>query len=142
MCFCRSGEAGGASDDARSQGRTAAAALSDRPTGSGRVACGDGSAAGSWPTTRVPPRPPLPGAAAIDASVAEAREAFGRAIALANTPAEAAHVRAHLDRLADGERLTRSQAGKPDVLRFHGGGGGPGRYRTADLSGVNGMLSR
>ncbi len=30
---------------------------------------------------------------------AEAREAFGRAIALANTPAEAAHIRDHLDRL-------------------------------------------
>ena len=29
----------------------------------------------------------------------EAREAFGRAIALANTPAEAAHIRQHLDRL-------------------------------------------
>ena len=31
----------------------------------------------------------------------EAREAFGRAIALANTPAEAAHIRLHLDRLAE-----------------------------------------
>lgn len=30
---------------------------------------------------------------------AEAREAFGRAISLANTPAEAAHIRDHLDRL-------------------------------------------
>ncbi|MGQ3298369.1 RNA polymerase sigma factor [Reyranella sp.] len=30
----------------------------------------------------------------------EAREAFGRAIALANTPAEAAHIRHHLDRLS------------------------------------------
>ena len=30
----------------------------------------------------------------------EAREAFDRAIALANTPAEAAHIRQHLDRLA------------------------------------------
>ncbi len=30
----------------------------------------------------------------------EAREAFGRAIALANTPAEAAHIRRHLDRLS------------------------------------------
>jgi RNA polymerase sigma-70 factor (ECF subfamily) len=29
----------------------------------------------------------------------EAREAFGRAIALANTPAEAAHIRQHLDKL-------------------------------------------
>jgi RNA polymerase sigma-70 factor (ECF subfamily) len=30
----------------------------------------------------------------------EAREAFDRAIALANTAAEAAHIRAHLDELA------------------------------------------
>lgn len=30
----------------------------------------------------------------------EAREAFNRAIALANTPAEAAHIRLHIDRLA------------------------------------------
>jgi RNA polymerase sigma-70 factor (ECF subfamily) len=30
----------------------------------------------------------------------EAREAFDRAIALARTPAEAAHIRLHLDRLA------------------------------------------
>ncbi|MBL8531422.1 MAG: hypothetical protein JNK94_06785, partial [Hyphomonadaceae bacterium] len=30
---------------------------------------------------------------------AEAREAFDRAIALANTPAEAAHIRQHLDQL-------------------------------------------
>jgi RNA polymerase sigma-70 factor (ECF subfamily) len=29
----------------------------------------------------------------------EAREAFNRAIALANSPAEAQHIRAHLDRL-------------------------------------------
>ncbi|MBV9508648.1 MAG: RNA polymerase sigma factor, partial [Caulobacteraceae bacterium] len=29
----------------------------------------------------------------------EAREAFDRAISLATTPAEAAHIRAHLDRL-------------------------------------------
>ena len=29
----------------------------------------------------------------------EARSAFGEAIALANTPAEAAHIRMHLDRL-------------------------------------------
>ncbi|MCC7266025.1 MAG: RNA polymerase sigma factor [Caulobacteraceae bacterium] len=35
----------------------------------------------------------------------EARDAFGRAIALANTPAEAAHIRQHLDRLAqEGKR--------------------------------------
>ncbi len=32
-------------------------------------------------------------------------DAFGRAIALANTPAEAAHIRQHLDRLAqEGKR--------------------------------------
>jgi RNA polymerase sigma-70 factor (ECF subfamily) len=31
---------------------------------------------------------------------AEAREAFNKAIALANTPAEAAHIRQHLDNLA------------------------------------------
>ncbi|MBV9905640.1 MAG: RNA polymerase sigma factor, partial [Alphaproteobacteria bacterium] len=30
----------------------------------------------------------------------EARDAFNRAIALANTPAEAAHIRSHLDRLS------------------------------------------
>jgi RNA polymerase sigma-70 factor (ECF subfamily) len=30
---------------------------------------------------------------------AEAREAFNQAIALANTPAEAAHIRQHLDTL-------------------------------------------
>jgi len=30
----------------------------------------------------------------------EARAAFGRAIALANSPAEAAHIRQHLDRLS------------------------------------------
>lgn len=35
----------------------------------------------------------------------EARDAFGRAIALANTPAEAAHIRQHLDRL-EGERTS------------------------------------
>lgn len=36
---------------------------------------------------------------------AEARDAFNQAIALANTPAEAAHIRRHLDRLqADGRR--------------------------------------
>ena len=29
----------------------------------------------------------------------EARDAFGRAIALANSPAEAMHIRQHLDRL-------------------------------------------
>jgi RNA polymerase sigma-70 factor (ECF subfamily) len=33
---------------------------------------------------------------------AEARTAFGRAIALAGTPAEAAHIRQHLYRLAAG----------------------------------------
>jgi RNA polymerase sigma-70 factor (ECF subfamily) len=35
----------------------------------------------------------------------EAREAFDRAISLANTPAEAAHIRMHIDRLiADNEK--------------------------------------
>lgn len=34
---------------------------------------------------------------------AEARSAFDRAIALANTPAEAAHIRQHLDRLSEGD---------------------------------------
>ena len=34
----------------------------------------------------------------------EARVAFDRAIALANTPAEAAHIRMHLDRLAKDSR--------------------------------------
>jgi len=40
---------------------------------------------------------------------AEAREAFDRAIALANTAAEAAHIRQHLDRLmaeAGGRRVS------------------------------------
>lgn len=37
---------------------------------------------------------------------AEAREAFDRAIALANTPAEAAHIRMHLDSLRE-ESLAR-----------------------------------
>lgn len=36
---------------------------------------------------------------------AEAREAFTRAIALANTPAEADHIRTHLDRLAAGAEM-------------------------------------
>lgn len=41
----------------------------------------------------------------------EARDAFNRAIALANSPAEAAHIRTHLDRLArDAER---ADAGAP-----------------------------
>lgn len=35
---------------------------------------------------------------------AEAREAFNRAIALANSPAEAAHIRTHLDKLQEGAR--------------------------------------
>lgn len=39
---------------------------------------------------------------------AEARDAFGRAIALANSPAEAAHIRMHLDRLmSDSEAAGR-----------------------------------
>jgi RNA polymerase sigma-70 factor (ECF subfamily) len=37
----------------------------------------------------------------------EAREAFDRAIALANTPAEAAHIRMHLDRLAAEDGATQ-----------------------------------
>ena len=42
---------------------------------------------------------------------AEARAAFNQAIALANTPAEAAHIRQHLDRLIkDSEAGTRSRA--------------------------------
>ena len=36
----------------------------------------------------------------------EAREAFGRAIALAATPAQAAHIRQHLDRIVQGVRLS------------------------------------
>jgi RNA polymerase sigma-70 factor (ECF subfamily) len=35
---------------------------------------------------------------------AEAREAFNRAIALANSPAEAAHIRTHLDKLQESAR--------------------------------------
>jgi RNA polymerase sigma-70 factor (ECF subfamily) len=38
---------------------------------------------------------------------AEAREAFDRAIALANTAAEATHIRMHLDRLMAGKKATR-----------------------------------
>jgi RNA polymerase sigma-70 factor (ECF subfamily) len=38
---------------------------------------------------------------------AEAREAFSRAIALANTPAEAAHIRQHLDQLAAAGRAKK-----------------------------------
>jgi RNA polymerase sigma-70 factor (ECF subfamily) len=41
----------------------------------------------------------------------EAREAFGRAIALANTPAEAAHIRDRIDRLVEGGRPARAPAG-------------------------------
>ncbi|HEX2560231.1 RNA polymerase sigma factor [Phenylobacterium sp.] len=37
----------------------------------------------------------------------EARESFNRAIALANTAAEAAHIRMHLDRLAEPQRRAR-----------------------------------
>ncbi|WP_269932696.1 RNA polymerase sigma factor [Aminobacter sp. HY435] len=40
----------------------------------------------------------------------EAREAFGRAIALANTPAEAAHIRMHLDRLSAPSALPAKSA--------------------------------
>ena len=38
----------------------------------------------------------------------EAREAFDRAIALANTPAEAAHIRTHLDKLAPAGHRAKS----------------------------------
>jgi RNA polymerase sigma-70 factor (ECF subfamily) len=40
-----------------------------------------------------------------------AREAFSRAIALANTPAEAAHIRQHLDRLAADHDLAKKTTG-------------------------------
>ena len=41
---------------------------------------------------------------------AEAREAFNRAIALAATPAQAAHIRRHLDQLAkDASAADRSR---------------------------------
>jgi RNA polymerase sigma-70 factor, ECF subfamily len=39
---------------------------------------------------------------------AEAREALNRAIALANTPAEAAHIRLHLDRLSQARKENRA----------------------------------
>jgi len=42
----------------------------------------------------------------------EARVAFDRAIALANTSAEAAHIRMHLDRLMRGSAPRNAQAGK------------------------------
>jgi len=42
---------------------------------------------------------------------AEAREAFGRAIALANTPAEATHIRMQLDRLLDLSQREREGPG-------------------------------
>jgi RNA polymerase sigma-70 factor (ECF subfamily) len=42
---------------------------------------------------------------------AEAREAFNRAIALANSPAEAAHIRMHLDKLQENVRGKQPQAG-------------------------------
>jgi RNA polymerase sigma-70 factor (ECF subfamily) len=42
----------------------------------------------------------------------EAREAFDRAIALANTPAEAAHIRLHLDRLMRDDSLNPTISGK------------------------------
>jgi RNA polymerase sigma-70 factor, ECF subfamily len=40
--------------------------------------------------------------------VDEARTAFDRAIALAHTPAEAAHIRMHLDRLMKDSELWKS----------------------------------
>jgi len=42
----------------------------------------------------------------------EARVAFDRAIALANTSAEAAHIRMHLDRLMRDSRPCGAKAGK------------------------------
>ena len=42
----------------------------------------------------------------------EARVAFDRAIALANTSAEAAHIRMHLDRLMRDSRPQGAKAGK------------------------------
>jgi RNA polymerase sigma-70 factor (ECF subfamily) len=39
----------------------------------------------------------------------EARIAFDRAIALANTPAEAAHIRLHLDRLIKDGEMSRDE---------------------------------
>jgi RNA polymerase sigma-70 factor (ECF subfamily) len=42
----------------------------------------------------------------------EARIAFDRAIALANTSAEAAHIRMHLDRLMRGNQPREAKAGK------------------------------
>ena len=41
----------------------------------------------------------------------EARVAFDRAIALANTPAEAAHIRLHLDRLMKDSAPRRDKQG-------------------------------
>jgi RNA polymerase sigma-70 factor (ECF subfamily) len=43
---------------------------------------------------------------------AEAREAFDRAIALANSAQEAAHIRMHLDRLKQESEAPSSAAGK------------------------------
>ena len=44
--------------------------------------------------------------------VAEAREAFGRAIALARTAQEAAHIRSILDRLTDGPAAKKRSSAK------------------------------
>ncbi|HTT01141.1 MAG TPA: RNA polymerase sigma factor [Steroidobacteraceae bacterium] len=44
-----------------------------------------------------------------------ARTAFGRAVALANTAAEAAHIRAHLDRLSQGAALEPRSPNEPSV---------------------------
>ena len=49
----------------------------------------------------------------------EARVAFDRAIALANTPAEAAHIRMHLD------RLMRDSAGCQNLKKIIAAGVGP-----------------
>jgi RNA polymerase sigma-70 factor, ECF subfamily len=53
--------------------------------------------------------------------IEEARVAFDRAIALANTAAEAAHIRLHLDRLIKDS----AAPGSPDLLRRGAGHRGP-----------------
>jgi RNA polymerase sigma-70 factor (ECF subfamily) len=55
---------------------------------------------------------------------AEARSAFDRAIALANSPAEAAHIRTHLDRLLQdgdaGARAAKSRRRMPPPVGRRG----------------------
>ena len=50
---------------------------------------------------------------------AEAREAFGRAIALAQTPAQAAHIRQHLDQLAKDAAATETSRPPAGPARPH-----------------------